>query len=64
MATAMVMACPGDAAKNAAAHADGKVASVAKAAPSSTPANAAAMSKMVTKVSVKPATEVRKPASL
>ena len=63
-AASTAMACPGDAAKSATAPAEGNVAAVAKAAPSPTLATTAATSKMVTKVSVKPATEARKPAPL
>lgn len=63
-AASTAMACPGDAAKSATAPAEGKVAAATKAAPLSMPATTATESKMVTKVSVKPATEVRKPAAL
>lgn len=63
-AASTAMACPGDAAKSATAPVEGKVAAAAKAAPSSMPATTATESKMVAKVSVKPATEVRKPAAL
>lgn len=58
------VACPGDAAKSAAAPHDAKATAAAKAAPSSTSTTSVAASKMVTKVAVKPVTEVRKPTSM